>query len=310
MADWDMLIAESKKLEETASQIQQGETIGLPQEAIRQLSYDYQVWLSKCLSVLPQDLKDKFRSDYEGSFLVAKIKKFLESATEPFPFYTKDENGKQFFSYWTYPYQQNFYPYINSQRQLLLEAKEREQNQAFSPEEIADNAWNKTIQRIFKVFIEKAENAKTNHEKKLTYEYLGIFLIGAIDGLTVIGHDERGVSEEIDLWVSNESTHPFWQRIPAAFIVECKNWGAPIGVPELRTLSAIMSDKNIPFSILLTKNGITGDRNHDAGDIIRNAFRDKKYILVLTQADLLEIANGMHPTEKIKQKYFDLTMSS
>lgn len=98
--------------------------------------------------------------------------------------------------------------------------------------------------------------------------------------------------------------------MPAAFIVECKNWGNPVGVPELRTLRAIMDDKNIPLAILMTKNGITGDRSHDAGDIIRNAFRDNKYILVLTEADLLDIANGISPTEKIRQKYFDLYMRS
>jgi hypothetical protein len=91
-------------------------------------------------------------------------------------------------------------------------------------------AWNATICRIFKAFIEKAVSARTNNEKKLTYEYLAIFLIGAIEGFTVIGHDERGPAEEVDLWVANESTSNFWQRIGNPFIVECKNWGEPVGV--------------------------------------------------------------------------------
>ena len=308
MTMWENLLVECQKLEDTASKIQDDEKVRLSQREIEKLADDYVSWLGKCLAVLPADLRDKFRSEYEGTFWSAKIKKFFESATEPNPYRPTDENGKDLFSYWTYPYKQNFYPYIRSQRQLLIEACQRQSSE--SREDSKEEAWNATVRRIFKVFIEKADNAKTAHEKKLTYEYLAIFLIGSIDGLTIIGHDERGVSEEIDVWVANESSHIFWQKMPTAFIVECKNWGNPVGVPELRTLRAIMDDKNISLAILLTKNGITGDKNHDAGDIVRNAYRDNKYILVLTEADLLEIANGTSPTEKIKKKYFDLLMKS
>ncbi len=305
---WDELLAESQGLEETASKIQDGEKVGLSQAAIDQLSKEYQSWLGKCLANLPEDLKEKFRAEYEGTFWTAKIKRFLEAATEPSPFRPNDEQGKELFPYWTYPYKQNFYPYIRSQQQMLVEASKRKQQP--SPNVKKGKSWNSTVRRIFKVFIEKADNAKTSHEKKLTYEYLAMFLIGAINGLTIIGHDEQGASEEIDLWVTNESKHVFWQKMPHAFIVECKNWGNPVGVPEVRNLRAIMDDKNIQLAILMTRNGITGDNSNDAVNTIRNAFRDSKYIIVLTQADLLEIANGVHPTKKIKKKYFDLFMKS
>jgi len=307
MTTWNDLIDESQRLEDRASKIQVGETIGLSQEEIDILSHEYQLWLGRCLSVLPDDMKDKFRAEYEGTFWTAKIKRFFEAATEPSPFRPTDEATKMVFPYWSYPFKQNFYPYIRSQRQLLIEASERPQ----LSESIAENeAWNKTVCRIFKVFIEKANIAQTSHEKKLTYEYLAIFLIGSIDGLTIVGHDERGVSEEIDLWVANDSEHIFWKKMTHVFIVECKNWGNPVGVPELRTLRAIMDDKNIQLALLLARNGITGDKSHDAGDIIRNAFRDNRFILVLTEADVLEIANGISPTEKIRKKYLDLLMKS
>ncbi len=231
MTDWDVLINESIRLEEVASKIQQDEEVGLSQEAIDELSNEYHTWLSQSLSVLPQDLKDKFRSEYEGTFWSAKIKKFLEVPTQPSPFKPNDEKAKELFPRWAYPYKQNFYPYIRSQRQLLIEAREREKSEVSMKIEKASD-WNETIRNIFKVFLEKADSAKTNHEKKLTYEYLAIFLIGAIDGLTIMGHDERGISEEIDLWIANESKDAFWQRMPGAFIVECKNWGNPIGVPR------------------------------------------------------------------------------
>ena len=307
MSAWEDLLTECQRLEDKASKIQDGETIGLSPEEIKKLSDEYLTRFGKCLAVLPEDIKNKFRAEYEGTYWTAKIKRFFEAATETNMFY--NPQAPNVLSYWLYSYKQNFYPAIQSQRQLLIEASQRKQ-QMNSSEVENEEAWNETVRRIFKVFIEKANKASTANEKKLTYEYLALFLIGSIDGLTVIGHDERGVSEEIDLWVSNSSSNIFWQKMPAAFFVECKNWGIPVGVPELRTLRAIMDDKNLSLAILLTRNGVTGNRNRDAGDIVRNAFRDNKYILVLTEADLLEIANGMPPTEKIKQKYFDLYVRS
>lgn len=307
MIAWEELLVECQRLEEAASKIQQAETVELSTAEIKKISDDYQSWFGKCLAVLPEDLRGKFREEYEGSFWSAKIKKFFEAATEPSLFRPTDEQTRAIFPHWAYPYKQNFYPYIESQRLILIEASERKQH---TNSEGKDLSWNETVRRIFKVFIEKADKASTSNEKKLTYEYLAIFLVGSVDGLSILGHDERGVSEEIDVWVANESDHVFWKKMPPAFIVECKNWGDPVGVPQLRSLRAVMDDKNISLAILMTRNGITGDRNHDAGDIVRNAFRDNKYILVLTEADLLEMSNGTSPTEKIRQKYFDLHMKS
>ncbi len=171
-------------------------------------------------------------------------------------------------------------------------------------------AWNATICRIFTAFIEKAEDAKTNNQKKLTYEYLALFLIGAVEGLTVIGHDQRGPSEEVDVWVANESGSSFWQRVGNPFLVECKNWNKPVTASEVRNLSAVMRNKNVRFAILMSRNGVTGDEERDALGEIKNAFRDERHILVLDHADLLEMANGLHPEKKIKGKLYELFMSS
>lgn len=199
MIAWDDLLAECQRLEDVARKIQDGEKVGLPPTEIKKLSDEYQSWFGKCLAVLPEDLRAKFRSEYEGSFWNTKIKKFFEAATEPSPFRPSEESAKALFPYWAYPYNQRFYPFIQSQRLILIEAYQRTQQTNASEDEGKEVSWNETIRRIFKVFIEKADKAKTTHEKKLTYEYLAIFLIGAIDGLTIMGHDARGVSEEIDV---------------------------------------------------------------------------------------------------------------
>lgn len=307
MTDWERLIADSQSLDERASRIQAGESISLPQEEIDKLTHDYHSWYARCLTALPEDLKVRFRAEYDGTWISFKIKRFLEAPTQPNMIYhAGDEKTKAVMQPWTYTYQQNFHPCILSQRQMLIEASER-QEPALPTD---DGFWNVTIRRVFREFIKKANEAETTNAKKLSYEYLAIFLITAIDGLTVIGHDTRGASEEIDLWVENGSTHSFWQNVGHIFIVECKNWGDPIGVQQVRNLSSIMETKNIGFAILLTRNGITGDTWHDAVAAIRDDFKKGRYIVVLDQSDVEEIANGLHPTKKIRQKYHDLFMKS
>ena len=64
MTDWEQLIAESQSLDESASKIQDGQRVGLPKEAIDKLARDYHSWFAKCLSLLPEDLKSKFREEY------------------------------------------------------------------------------------------------------------------------------------------------------------------------------------------------------------------------------------------------------
>ncbi len=140
MSDWDELITESRKLDETASQIQQGETVGLTKEEIDSLSSRYHLWYERCLALLPEDLKQKFRSEYGGSWHSPKIKKFLAASTKPYPLRPNDKQGKAIWSYWAYPYEKTFAPCIHRQRQILIEVKASRPNfsipkGAFSTEE-------------------------------------------------------------------------------------------------------------------------------------------------------------------------------
>lgn len=276
--------------------------------ALRRLSDKYHVWYRAAFNLF--DARDqsggrqRFEEEYEGSFFSPKIIKFLTEGLQINPLY--EPNKPEMFDKWTYPFVECFKEPLLKKSNIL--AGISYVSSIPTPDEEHSNEWNQTISGIFKVFLEKADSANTNNEKKLTYEYLAIFLIGAIEGFTVIGHDERGTSEEIDLWVSNESTDSFWQRMGNPFIVECKNWGKPAGVQEIRHLSAIMGNKGVQFAILLSKNGITGDRAREADGEIRNAFKDNKFILVLDQTDLLEVAQGVHLEDLIKRKHYDLYM--
>src|SRR5260370_3395690 len=128
MTDWDTLLTENRKLNETARKIQQDKTVGLSNEEIAQFSGEYQRWYARGLANLPEDLKSRFRAEFECSIFSYIIKSFLEGPIEvSILFQSSDENGKKLLSYWLHPYEQQFYPYILSQRQTLIEMKMRQE---------------------------------------------------------------------------------------------------------------------------------------------------------------------------------------
>jgi hypothetical protein len=190
MTIWDNLLAECQRLEDLTRKIQEGENTGLSREEIEHLSHEYQVWFSKCLSVLPDDLKSKFRSEYEGSFWSAKIKKFFEASTERSVFRPTDQTTKELFPYWAYPFKQNFYPHIQSQRQLLIEARERPNNAESHETVTEEDAWNKSAKALDEELAKAHIDIQAiGNEDRLIQEVLRpIFEFLSFKGITVLHH--------------------------------------------------------------------------------------------------------------------------
>ncbi len=122
------LIEESKTLEEIAGKIQVGEQVGLSDEEINSLVERYQSWFAECLALLPEDLRERFRSEYKGmgwSALLFKIKDFLAAPTKPNTLRATSEKNASIFPYWQHPYETSFRAPLLAQRQILLEASKR-----------------------------------------------------------------------------------------------------------------------------------------------------------------------------------------
>ena len=119
---WEDLIAELQKLNAVASTIQQLDEDGFPSSGledslITRFVSDYLDWYSDCLALLPEDLKDQFRSVYEKS-----VKDFLISPTDSYSVVNEYEQVRYFFRY---EYADYFYKPFFTQRQILLEASKR-----------------------------------------------------------------------------------------------------------------------------------------------------------------------------------------
>jgi hypothetical protein len=158
----------------------------------------------------------------------------------------------------------------------------------------------------FKRALSKVKSATTNDEKKKSLEDLAEVLIMPISGLAVLRHNLRSSAEEIDVLVTNESKDIFWIRLDSPILIECKHWSTPVGVTEIGDVVRKLNSLGKPTSILLTLNGITGNDFRDARLLLRELRQKEQYIIVLNESDLVEIAAGVDPSDKIKEKYHEI----
>ena len=122
---WDKLIAELQSLNDVARKIQVDGQFkveqGLTDDEIKHFVDEYLAWYGKCLTLLPDILQPRFRTEYE-----TKIRHFLmaPAATDFSPYIARyDDEGEDF----TYPYAQRFYEPSFAQKQILIEASKRQE---------------------------------------------------------------------------------------------------------------------------------------------------------------------------------------
>src|SRR4051794_40665015 len=104
------LYTRSHDLEEFGASIQGDREPGLTADQVGVFVESYQTWFAEVMVVLPADLQERFRKEYEGGALNPKIKSFLEAPLEvsvvhkgPQPVQSADV-----FPYWSNPFDVRF----------------------------------------------------------------------------------------------------------------------------------------------------------------------------------------------------------
>ena len=156
---------------------------------------------------------------------------------------------------------------------------------------------------FYKDLLGRTKRAETNDEKKKTLENLSEILFASIKDFTILP-SRRTSKAEIDRIIRNYSNHPLLRNLGLYILIECKNWSEPVGAPILRDFTAKVEDHRCSSGILLSRNGITGERIKDAMGEIRDAYKIKGIsIIVVTEIDLEEIAKGKNPISILEKKY-------
>lgn len=84
----------------------------------------------------------------------------------------------------------------------------------------------------------QSAKVETNSNRKgRALEQVLVCLFRSLPGLSEVQSNRRNNVEEIDLVVANESPDPFWQKLGAILLVECKNWSRSVGPAEVSRLA-------------------------------------------------------------------------
>jgi hypothetical protein len=136
--------------------------------------------------------------------------------------------------------------------------------------------------------LERADDAQAKGE---ALESLMAAAFSIRPQLQVVERTYSTGDEEIDLVVKNNVSRPFWQGLGSPLLfVECKNWAAPVGAPEVRNFEVKLQN-HAPLArvgILVAPGGFT----NEVSNAIKRSSRDPYTLAQAKRADLEELANG------------------
>lgn len=124
----DQLLEESRELERRARGIQGEFALRASEEELDQLVSDYHEWFGRGIQLLPDELKERFRFEYEGNFFQNRIKHFFEAPGAKSSVYN-EETAQLGMAFWAHPFETEFRSPLLKQRQILVEAKQEIQGE-------------------------------------------------------------------------------------------------------------------------------------------------------------------------------------
>ena len=84
--------------------------------------------------------------------------------------------------------------------------------------------------------------------------------------------------------------------------IECKNWKNPIGSNEIRDFGRDIQKRQLKFGILISKKGVTGDKNKDAIREITDFFKDGISLIILNLDDIKRVVSGENLITMLRSK--------
>lgn len=123
------LLADSRELEESGRSIQGERELLVTEEDIDAFVERYHGWFGRAVAVLPAELAERFRGEYNGGVFSPKIKNFLRAPGEVNIIRRSAEGGPEsgdltLLPYWQHPYDTTFHGPLLNQRQILVEARQ------------------------------------------------------------------------------------------------------------------------------------------------------------------------------------------
>ncbi len=146
-------------------------------------------------------------------------------------------------------------------------------------------------------------------------ERLVAYLFSECDGIRHHGNNllNAAGSAEIDVCFWNSRVPTGFDFLPTILVAECKNVAGPVGAAEIRNFLAKMNEMHLDHGVFVAAQGITGTAKdlRAAHDTIRTAFqRDQRRLLVVTRAEIDELAATEDLVRLLQNKILDLTVGA
>lgn len=136
--------------------------------------------------------------------------------------------------------------------------------------------------------VARVETAESSFDKGAALESLMSALFEQVPGFVIDERNVRTETEEIDLFVLNGSQDPVYSREGSVVLVECKNWTAKAGRPEVSALVEKMRDRfsRCTLAFLISWSGFA----ETVGREMLRLSRDNYLIVCLTGSDVRRAA--------------------
>ena len=158
--------------------------------------------------------------------------------------------------------------------------------------------------------IDKLPQVDNNKRKGRLYEllarkilesyYLEIFKKGTVN---------RYSTGQVDiLFHVKKLEGTIFQEFSDIMVIECKNWGDPANVKEIRDLSGKLTNFKSNIGMMFARKGVTGKKkasaSRDGLEEIKNIWNSQgKIILVITLQDVIDILRGTNVYKLLENRY-------
>lgn len=168
------------------------------------------------------------------------------------------------------------------------------------------------LQATVEAYVEIGANGATTGEQGRALEDLICYVFAQVPGISITRRNELNAfqTEEIDVALWNDGHPDGFFFLPNIILVECKNWSDRVSSAELNWFDSKLRNRGLPFGVLVTPQGITGDAAGitAAHSIVAAALREGRRLVVITSDELLTLTDSTQLVQLVKEKLCDLAV--
>lgn len=130
----------------------------------------------------------------------------------------------------------------------------------------------------------QVERETDSSRKGALLENLLTLLLRSIPGFEETTTRLRSEDEELDLWIPNQSSDPFWQKESPYILGECKHWSKPVDRKEADAFFGKLERRRARcrLGLFIALGGVTAGFRK----VVEEHRREDKLVVILTKSEL------------------------